>query len=153
MRSESFRARVALAIFSAMVFAQLLGQFPGLEQLAGAFPTYFHKVESIVLVSTLFVSLFVGSFGPGKYTRVIHVVFGALAFYSLAKLVWTFRSDAPFEVRVIWACYRVFVVTVLMWLMLGAVKLRVYGWKEAFCSLALANIGFAYLVFVPVLAS
>ena len=145
------RSRIALAFFVAMVMVQVIGVAPGLEYLVGAFPTYFHRAETFFIVIILFILLIGASFGPDRILIVTHIGIGALAFYSALQLLSTLDTDAPPGVLAIWWITRLAVTTVLGWTYIGAFWSNLLGWREAFYSLALANLGFIYLRLMPVL--
>jgi len=144
------RSRIVLALFAAMVMAQLFGIAPGLEYLSGAFPTYFHRAESLIILITLFVLLTGSSFGAERILIVTHIGIGALAFYSAYQLLLTLGADAPPRVLAILWTTRLAVTAVMGWTYIGAFRGNLLGWRDAFYSLALANLGFIYLRLMPV---
>lgn len=144
------RARVSLAVFSAMLLMQISGLTASLEHLAGAFPTHFHRAEAAFLLVILFTCVITASFGSDGYARFAHIILGALAFYSLAKLLSTYGShDAPMHAQAIIGTHRIIVTSLLFWILSGATTCRWFSWKEAFYSLTLANFGYAYLKVIP----
>ncbi|MBI4697311.1 MAG: hypothetical protein HY749_25165 [Gammaproteobacteria bacterium] len=147
------RSRFALMIFTVFVITQLIGLAPGIEYLAGAFPTHFHRGESVAVFVSLFSSLVLASFGPEPVAKIAHTILGGLAFYSALQLLSTFGNDAPAQVKMIWGSVRLFVTAVLGWLLLTAFRSGKLGWREAFYSLGLANLGFVYLKLVAVFSS
>lgn len=139
------RSRTVLAFFTVMVVAQFVGIIPGLTFLLGAFPTYFHRVESTVIVIALFALLIGSSFGTKRVQIVTQIGIGTLAFYSVYQLIFTVDPAVPPRVLAIWCATRSVVVIVLSWVYIGAFREHLLGWREAFYSLALANVGFVYL--------
>lgn len=148
MVSIERRAKAILVVSVGAVVSQLIGLAPGLQYLSGAFPTYFHKTESIVLLLILITSLAFVSFASGRILTTALVILGALMFYSGYKGIATIESVDPLHVRAIWAGVSFIVTVALAWVVIGAFQGKILGWREMFFSLVLSNGGFLYLNFI-----
>lgn len=149
MRTIGHRAKVVLGLLVIAVAIQLIGIAPGLEYISGAFPTYFHKTESAVLVLVLFVSLIIASLNSGRLQSAALTIIAALMFYSGYKVFMTINAATPLHARVIWIVVSVTMTAALAWIIIGASRLGKYGWQSLSLSLALAISGFVYLRLAP----
>lgn len=147
----AFRAKLLGILLVTGIFLQLLGLAPGLEYISGSFPTYFHKTESIFLVLVLLISLVTVSFVTGQAQAIALIILGALMYYSGYKALISLSTIELMHARAIWASVAFLMTGALAWLVFGAFRRRILGWREMFFSLCLANIGFIYLRFAPLI--
>ena len=79
------RAKAIILFLILLILAQIIGLAPGLIYLTGSFPTYFHKIESIALVTILFSSLLIVAFNKIFVRKKAILVIGALIFFSFCR--------------------------------------------------------------------
>ncbi len=145
MNMVSYRSRVLLAIFVIMIVVELVGFMPGLDYMAGSFPTYFHKIESVILIFALFFSLLSASFFHGRPRYVALVIIGALMFYSGYKAIMKISAYEPTNVPIIWTSVSFVMSGALAWIIFGAYRLGIFGWRELIISFVTACAGIFYL--------
>ena len=139
------RAKVVLVLFVFAIIAQVFSFAPTVVYIAGSFPTYFHRVESEIIIFTLFVCLAVVSLDYVRWRVTALTCIGAMMFYALLKLLVGFDPSAPIRVLAIWNVAGFVVVASLAWIVVGAFKIGRLTWRNMFFSLALANLAAAYL--------
>lgn len=139
------RSRLSLAVFVAAIAVQLIGLAPGLEYMSGAFPTHFHRAESVILLCALFVSLTVVSFFDGLSRDAALVSIGALMFYSVNKAIMTITGAEPFYSRVIWTNVSLVMSGTLAWIVVGAYRLGIVDWRGLVISFTISSVGVVYL--------
>ena len=145
MKGIANRAKVVSVIFVSAIILQVIGIVPGLEYISGSFPTHFHRVESVALVLGLFASLLVVSFSSGKSLLIALTILGSLMFYSGYKTIISVASLELSHARIIWFSVGLVMTGALAWIVFGAFRQKVVGWKSLFFSLLVADFGLIYL--------
>ena len=145
MRVEVSARSVLIALVS-LVALQLFQILPGIEYIAGSFPTYFHRLESLIILCILFVSLMVIALSKGcnLYKVIALIWIGALMFYSGYHSVTTFYFHSN-SAAAKWALISAIMTLVLFWVIITAIQNRYYAWRDLFFSVLIMLFGLFYL--------
>lgn len=147
----AYRSRVVLVVFIIAIVVQVARIKPCLAYIASAFPTYLHRTEASILTLVLFTSLLITAFTKTSLRYIALVIIGALMFYvgyrALIKTIVGVAGlvTAPVHLHILWTSSSYVMFIILAWVILGAYKQKIIGWRELAASLVLAGMGAFYL--------